>query len=487
MKLIDVLYTMLLQFMLFALAASVSAYKDKKKDTYRKALIFAYLILGLQHARPIIYPTSGALCDTYRLPDLHIVEFFNAITPNSPRKNCLLPMMNEPNVIQVWHVRALPLPGLTGRPNFESEEELNGEMESQEVVIRQVTDPGMAVERPLSPELTTPLERQETDPGMAVESPLSPELTIPLEPHPIVYSIRPQRDPPYPETVRRAVRRQRYIENLEIRIQEIRADLEDLEIRIQEVRANPTRMLLRSTLDSLTRELGRVRGTRHRPAPILSQPPVRHVQDLFETEDERRANRLQYYIEGLERRIDNLRNAPTLTPDGSTLDSLMHELHGARVARDRLDLIARANFSPNLSSNASLGPDRHVTQMVFRGIQHINALNPIIVTPQIDIEAIRAVIEGPATEDITLSNPFAEETRGRGDGAFTEEPPTNENSSLDSASEEEIQPDTQHPLTAALPGSVPHHDATLEETDPATQPHLGSEDTTHADITGATD
>ena len=33
----------------------------------------------------------------------------------------------------------------------------------------------------------------------------------------------------------------------------------------------------------------------------------------------------------------------------------------------------------------------------------------------------------------------------------------------------------QHPLSAPLPGSVPHHDATQEETDPATQPHLGSE------------
>ena len=440
MKLTHVLYTMLINFMFFALAASMSAYKDKKKDTYRKALIFACLILGIQHARPVFYPTSGALCDPYRLPDLHIVEFLNAIMPSPPGKNCLLPMMDGPNVIQVWHIRATPLPDLTGRLNLESEEELNGVVDPQEIVIRQVTDDRMAVERPLLPELTIPLERL-----------------------PIVYSIRPAPDPPHPETLRRAIRRQRYIE--------------DLETRIQEVRADATLMLVRGTLDSLTRELRRVRGPRHRPAPIVSQPPVRHVQDLFEPEDVRRANRLQYYIEGLERRIHHLRNEPRSTPDRGTLNSLMHELRGARAARDRQDLVARANFSPNATSDASLGPGRHVTQMVFRGIQRINASNPTIVTPQIHREAIRALIEDPATEDITTSNPFAEETPGRGDGAFTEEPPANETSSLDSASEEEIPPDTQPPIAAVLLRSVPDYNANLDQTGPASQRQLGSEET----------
>lgn len=446
MKLTNVLYTMLVNSMFFALffalAASVSAYKDKKKDTYRKALIFAYLILGIQHARPIFSPTSGALCDPYRLPDLHIVEFLNATMPSPPGSKCRLqgfPMVDGPNVIQVWRVRASPLPELTGRPSLESEEELNGVVDPQEIAIRQVTDPGMAVERPLLPELTIPLER-----------------------HPIVYSIRPMRDPPYPETVRRAIRRQRYIE--------------DLETRIQEVRADPTLMLVRGTLDSLIRELRRVRGPRHRPAPIMSRPPVRPVQDLFVPEDVRRANRLEHYIEELERRIHNLRNESRSTPDRGTLDSLMHELRGARAARDRQDLVARANFSPNVSSNASLGPGRHVTQMVFRGIQQINASNPTIVTPQIHREAVRAVIEDPATDDSTTPNLIAEDTRGRSDRAFTEEPTTDDTSSLDSASEEEIRPDIQSPLAAALPHSIPEHDATLDQNDPASQRHLGSED-----------
>lgn len=491
MKLIQVLYTMLCNLMFLALAASISAVQDKKKDTYRKALICACLILEIQHARQFFNPTSGALCDTYHLPDLQLTEFLDSITPSPYRKNCLLPIMDGPNVIQVWRIRATPLPDLTGPLSLETEEELNGAVEPQEIVIRQVTDPrfpNLTARPNLEPreelnEAMDPQEivdRQVPDPSMAVQRHRLPEHPMRLERRPLMYSIRRRRDSAYPESVGVAARRQRYIENLETRIQH--------ETHIQELRANLALTVVRGLLERLTREFGE------------------HVHQ---------ANRPQQYTERIERirRLSHdLLYALTLTTERGTLDSLIHELNGARADRDRQDLVALANVSPNVSSNASLGPARHVTQMVFRGIQHINASYPTIVTPQIHREATRAVIEGPATEDVTLSNLSAEHTRGRDDDAFTEEPTTNDSPDpatqpglgfeatfgaallgsliTHHATQEEIHPAIQARLGSETPdrpallGSAPHQDTTQEETDPVTQPELGSEDTAHPEATG---
>lgn len=481
--------------------------------------------------------------------------------------------MDGPNVIHVWHVRARPLPELVGRPPLESEQELSGVVVPQETVIRRDTEHRLSEGRP---QVTA--NEHSTDTRIAVEGPLLPDFTILLPRHPPVYSRRPVRGPPDPEAVLRAVRRQRYIE--------------DLERRIQEVGADPNLMLVRGTLNSLIQELRRVGGPRHRLAPVISRPPVLPVQDLPVPENVRRANRLQYYIEELERRIHNLRAEPTLPPDRGTLDRLMHELRGARAVRDRqgpitslrpavpafqgqpqnnrtyqpstpiqntvvgseprpggrpemrrfgvpgpetegrlnsvdrlhrlannnlqnyirdiqsrsdiLDVgafhttvdaftslfqgltITRVNLAPTASLIASLGPARHVTQGLFRDIQQINASNPTIVTPQIHREAIRAVIEDPETDNSTTPNSISEESHGRGDRVVSEGPILDDTSSLYYTSGEENQPHTQQPISAAPLRSVPDHDATLDQTDPAAQRHPRSEDTTRAEATSLT-
>ncbi len=339
-------------------------------------------------------------------------------------------------------------------------------------------------------------------------------------------------------------RRQRYIENLEIRIREVRAD--------------PELMLDRGTLNDLLQELRLATGTRHRQARIASRPPV---QDPPVPGSVSQANRLQAYIDGLERSIQDLRTEATSTPVRGRLENLEHELRGARAARDRL--LASASLAPavptsqdelqnnrmgrsgmtvqgsdtvgimnlvnrlhhlateslrnhlrNLQNRsyvpdvpalnrtintfnnlfqglniirANLGPADLNARRLLCDIQTINVSRPNIVTPQAHIEAHRAVIEGPEMVDNTSSDSVSEqEVHGRGDSAVIEGPNTGDTPSSSPTSEEENRSDTQQPIAAALLRSVPDHDATLDQAGPTAQHAVESEETIRAEATRQT-
>ena len=90
-------------------------------------------------------PMSGAFPDPYySLPNLSKMDYHDAITPNTSGKSYslpILPVMNEPDVVQVWINRGNNAgPERTGSPPLESEEELRGEVESAEEVMRLETE-----------------------------------------------------------------------------------------------------------------------------------------------------------------------------------------------------------------------------------------------------------------------------------------------------------------------------------------------------------
>ena len=362
--------------------------------------------------------------------------------------------------------------------------------------------------------------------------------------NPVAYSRQPMRDRPDPEVGSFPVRRQRDIENLERRIQEVRTD--------------PALTLVHGTLENLMRELGQARGARHGQAPIASQPPIL-IQDPPLPENVRHANRLRSYIEDLERRIHDLRTEPTLAPVRGALDTLMHKLRGARAERDRLGPIAslhavvptaqgqlqnnQTNQLPTPIQNTAVGfepipgrprvmhemgrsgltvqvpytievtdfldrlhrlvpenlrnqlQDLHtrrqalefrITQRLFRNIRSINTSTPTIVTPQIHGGADCVVIDGPAMDDSINSDSISAEGFHGGNRAVIEGPITDDVSRPNPNSEEAIQPETQHPIAAALLCSVSEHDATLNQIDPAAQRRLESEDTFRTEATRQT-
>lgn len=268
------------------------------------------------------YPMSGVVRDPYRLPALPIMEYPDAIVPSALGKSCLLtklPMMVEPDVVQVWRIQENPLPERVSSP-IESEQELEGEAESQETAIQRVTEQALREGRSLEA-----MNQTMHEPRDGVERPLLPIITTPLPRHPRVRSGQPVRDPrpPGSESENFLARRQRYIE--------------DLERRIQEVRADPILMLVPSTIGDLMEELNRARGARPRQAPIASRPPV---PDPPVPENICHANRHDHQIEELERRINNLQTELTSTPVLGTPDSLLRRLLEARAARGRTDHIA---------------------------------------------------------------------------------------------------------------------------------------------------
>ena len=90
-------------------------------------------------------PMSDALPDPYyQLPNLSKMDGHVAMTPNTSGKARSLPIfavMDEPDVIQVWFIRDhVEMPERRDYPRLEHEEELRGEMESAEEVMRRDTE-----------------------------------------------------------------------------------------------------------------------------------------------------------------------------------------------------------------------------------------------------------------------------------------------------------------------------------------------------------
>ena len=473
------------------------------------------------------------------LPEASNMEYLDIIFPSTPGKSCLLPklpMMDAPNVIQVWRIRGNPLPERMGRPPLESEEELRGEVESPEEVIRRDTEHRLQMGR--FQQITN-----QSGPELTLEGDIDRLMTVarPLPRIPPVYNRRLVQDPPGREPGSLAVRRQIHIEGLESRIQEVRIDA--------------TLMLVRGTLDNLIRQLRRASGDRRRQALIASRPTFQHrpVPDNLG-----RALELQQHIEDLERRIHDLRTEPTLSPVRGTLHSLLHELRGARATRDRLPPIAvlhhavptsqvqsqnnQANRlgTPIPNTAEAVEPRRRVimgsamtvrnpdTRAVMDSIDRLNSLannhlqthlrdawnrsdvlavpasattmnafndlfqrltatpvrasTPTIVTPQTQAQANRAMIEGPATDDHTDPNFMSEEDiREGGNRPVTRGPNANDNLTPDPSYEEDFRPETQNPIAAALLRSLPDYEANLQQAGPAARRHLDSEESLRAD------
>ena len=83
---------------------------------------------------------SGPLPNSYQLPHLSRTKYHDAVTPSIPGKLFLLskiPLIDAPDVIQVWLIRGHER---TDQPRLETEEELRGEVESPEEVVRRETD-----------------------------------------------------------------------------------------------------------------------------------------------------------------------------------------------------------------------------------------------------------------------------------------------------------------------------------------------------------
>ena len=90
-------------------------------------------------------PMSGALPDPYyQLRNLSKIDYRDVVTRNTSGKACSLPVfpvMDEPDTVQVWFIGGNNAePERTGSPPFESEEELRGEVDPDEEVMRRDTE-----------------------------------------------------------------------------------------------------------------------------------------------------------------------------------------------------------------------------------------------------------------------------------------------------------------------------------------------------------
>ena len=334
---------------------------------------------------------AHAFGDHYRLPDLPIMDYLCEILPGAPAKPGTLPKVprvDQPIVTSVWHVRLTMLPEL-GRPRFESEQELDGQVEPQESVIERVTQNSLEIGR----------HRQELndldEPLIDSGSPHLPSFTVTLAHRPPVFGRRPVQAPPLPDNLQRATR-------------------------------------------------------------------------------------LQNDDEGPERLTHDLRTEITLTSIRGDVDSLLDEI---RTVVDRIRVRANAlpfnSTLPELTRvHASLASARRINRGQFGTLNSVVPSTPTIITPPMQEEPNRAVIENLGTDDATTIDSTSEEEIDEGsDRAVTERLVTDGTSSPDHISEA----NNQNPITAALLRSVSDHDASLDPADRAAQRPSESEDAVRAE------
>lgn len=399
---------------------------------------------ALENAQLDGVSTSGAFSNPYQLPGIWDMDYRTAIMPSTAGNSRLppgLPMIGGLGVIQVWHVRANPLPERTGRPRLESEEELRGEVvESPEEVIRHDTEHRLAFGR--AQQGTTQLERRLTDERYTID-----QLIL------------------------------RQLPRYETLIESLARQISDLAGRIQEIQTVGILVRIRSPFDNLLRELlGTIRDRRLR-RPI---PQNAHEASILQRESAG--------IADLERQIHNLYSVSTEPPVRNTLeaepDSGVLVRVGPTVRRpdtrpvwDPVLMIyhlasddLRAQF-PNLW-NPSDALSVHASP---------TTTDAFTVVPRREAAADGAVIEDLVTDDNTDPNLVSEDISEEASSvAATQGSIRDDTSDTNSASEEDLQPDTQNPIAAALLRSIPDYDADLEQVDAAAQRHLGSEEGVNA-------
>lgn len=413
------------------------------------------LLKALENAQPDGVSTSGAFPDPYQLHGIWDMDYRNAIMPSTAGKCRLpprLPMIDGLDEIQVWHVRANPLPEHTGRPRLESEEELRGEVESTEEIVRRDTEHRLAIGR--AQQETTRLERRLTD----------------------------DRDTNDQLIPRRLPQQETQIEGLGRRIL-------DLAGRIREIETERTLLLIRGTLDNLTREL---RGTSRDRRLRRPMPQNAREADILQQSIAAIAN-LERFIHGLyfvstdspvrdtlEAEPDSgvwVRDGPTVRrPDTRAVLDPVRTLD--RLASDDLWAYLPNVWNPSEALNVHASPT--TTDAFNEPYQRptttwINASTPTTVVPYTDGAAAGAVIEDLVTDDNTDPNIMSEAFSEGASSLIVEGSSIDDTSDTNPASGEDLQPDTQNPIAAALLRSVPDYDADLDQADAAAQRHLGSE------------
>lgn len=373
--------------------------------------------------------TPGAFSNPDSLLSIWDMDYCNAIKPSTAGKSRLppaLPMIEELDAIQVWHVRANPLPERTDPSHLESEEELRGEVESPEESMRRDT------ERRLGIGLALLMSRQD----------------------------------PHVET---------QIEGLERRMLDLAGSIEAVE-------DERSLLLTRGTLDTLVRELhGTSRDRRvRRPIPqnaresnILQQifadiaifERVIHDLPFVATEPPLRNTLATGPDWGILVRV----GLPVLRPDTRAVVYPAQMI--ARLATDDFWAHLPNLWNPSDALGVHVFPTAtDAFNAPYQGLiaTWVNASSPITVAPQTDGVADGAVIEELGSDDDTGPDSMSVGiSEGTSSVVSTEGPIVEESSDADSASEEDLQPDTQNPIAAALLRSVPDDDADLEQADAA--------------------
>lgn len=303
---------------------------------------------------------SDALHNLCNESNLSVMTFIDAITPVAVDKQWLRSRMraaHQPETIQVWHVRERALPALMGMPEFETEQEMDGEVEQQGPLVGGDTEQRPVERAPPRTIITMNITTVSRDgngrsPG-----------------HPLEMSIPPVRDTSGPDA------HQRYFEGLEARFQELRRE--------------PSLVLVYYSMDILLQLYGQAILASHRQAPIVSRPPVRDSSvPANVSENVTYAGRLRCYIRLLNEQIEGLQGQiqdPNLIHVGRRMEvsrrieNVRHQLRTGRAALERLGPIASLRSADELHPTPNtamiLEPTPTPVQIRLMGFERMPILN----------------------------------------------------------------------------------------------------------------
>ncbi|KAM0800955.1 hypothetical protein BDR22DRAFT_222463 [Usnea florida] len=291
--------------------------------------------------------------------DLSIMTFIDAITPAADDKlwpRSRIRAAQQPDTIQVWHVRERALPSLIGMPEFESEEEWNGGVEQQQTIIDSLDG---------EVEQQAALIRGDIE-QRPVERPL-PQRRVTLN---INTAPRDEsgRSPGHP---------------LELNIPPVRY-FEEFEARFRELLDDPSLVLVYYSLDILLRLYDQTAQ-----APVVSRPPMRAASvPANASEIVNYAGRLRHYIRLLNEQIQDLQRQiqdPGLihvglrTELGRRIENLRHQLRTGRAALERLGPIASIRsvdeLHPTPNTDIILEPTPTPIELRLMGFERMPILN----------------------------------------------------------------------------------------------------------------
>ena len=319
-------------------------------------------------------PFSDALHNPCNESNLSIMTFIDAITPVAVDKQWLQSRMRaarQPDTIQVWHVRERALPALMGMPEFETEAEMDGEVEPQQTDV-ETLDGEVEQQGPLVGGDTEQRPVERAPPRTVITMNIttaSRDGTGRSPGHPLEVSLSPVRDTSGPDA------RQRYFERLEARFQELRRE--------------PSLVLVYYSMDILRQLYGQAIRATHRQAPIVSRPPVQASSVPANVpENVTYAGRLRCYIRLLNERMEDLQRQiqnPSLIHVGRRIEvsrrfeNLRHQLRTGRAALERLGPIASSRsvdeLHPTPDTAMVLAPTPTPVQVRLTGFERMPSGN----------------------------------------------------------------------------------------------------------------